>query len=262
MSVPDTVRHASAQVVFETYPVLGFNYRHDRHPGRDRPRAAARGCRRSSRAGASWPRATPRRWPACRASSPPREPAWARSNWQSYAVRLEPADQRHGDAAHARRRRRHAARRDERPPRGGLPGGHVARGRAARRAASGRRTRAMVLPLFHQMTDDDQDRVVASLAGARRAAVTPMLSILTPAFNEAHEPRRALRARLAATIAGVGVDWEWLIVDDHSRGRHVRRDRAAGGGRSRACAASGWRATPARTWRSPAACTTCAATPP
>src|SRR4029077_7749671 len=27
MSVPDTVRHASAEVVFESYPVLGFNYR-------------------------------------------------------------------------------------------------------------------------------------------------------------------------------------------------------------------------------------------
>ena len=27
MSVPDTVRHSSAQVVFESYPELGFNYR-------------------------------------------------------------------------------------------------------------------------------------------------------------------------------------------------------------------------------------------
>src|SRR5262249_26054126 len=27
MSVPDTVRHVSSQVIFESYPVLGFNYR-------------------------------------------------------------------------------------------------------------------------------------------------------------------------------------------------------------------------------------------
>ena len=27
MSVPDTVRHASSQVVFEEYPVPAFNYR-------------------------------------------------------------------------------------------------------------------------------------------------------------------------------------------------------------------------------------------
>ncbi len=27
MSVPDTVRHGSAEVIFESYPVLGYNYR-------------------------------------------------------------------------------------------------------------------------------------------------------------------------------------------------------------------------------------------
>src|SRR5262249_57447509 len=27
MSVPDTVRHGASQVIFESYPVLGFNYR-------------------------------------------------------------------------------------------------------------------------------------------------------------------------------------------------------------------------------------------
>jgi dolichol-phosphate mannosyltransferase len=44
------------------------------------------------------------------------------------------------------------------------------------------------------------------------------LSILTPAFNEeANLP--ALYDRLAAAMAGLGVDWEWLIVDDHSRDR-------------------------------------------
>lgn len=43
-----------------------------------------------------------------------------------------------------------------------------------------------------------------------------MLSILTPAFNEAAN-LEALYTRLAAALERVGGDWEWLIVDDHSR---------------------------------------------
>src|SRR5262245_18677732 len=43
-----------------------------------------------------------------------------------------------------------------------------------------------------------------------------MLSILTPAFNESTN-LDALYARVVATMASLGGDWEWLIVDDHSR---------------------------------------------
>src|SRR5688572_29639376 len=43
-----------------------------------------------------------------------------------------------------------------------------------------------------------------------------MLSILTPAFNEATN-LEALYARVVAAAAQLGVEWEWLIVDDHSR---------------------------------------------
>jgi dolichol-phosphate mannosyltransferase len=43
-----------------------------------------------------------------------------------------------------------------------------------------------------------------------------VLSILTPAFNESSN-LDALYARVAATMQVLGVDWEWLIVDDHSR---------------------------------------------
>src|SRR5262245_56601252 len=43
-----------------------------------------------------------------------------------------------------------------------------------------------------------------------------MISILTPAFNEgANLP--TLYDRLAASMREVGGDWEWIIVDDHSR---------------------------------------------
>jgi polyisoprenyl-phosphate glycosyltransferase len=43
-----------------------------------------------------------------------------------------------------------------------------------------------------------------------------MLSILTPAFNEA-ENLAPLYARLAAALDRLGLAWEWVIVDDHSR---------------------------------------------
>ena len=44
-----------------------------------------------------------------------------------------------------------------------------------------------------------------------------MLSILTPAFNESPN-LAALHARLAAAMERLGVeDWEWIVVDDHSR---------------------------------------------
>ena len=42
-----------------------------------------------------------------------------------------------------------------------------------------------------------------------------MLSILTPAFNESGN-LEALYARLVDTLAAAGLDWEWVIVDDHS----------------------------------------------
>src|ERR1041385_520598 len=43
-----------------------------------------------------------------------------------------------------------------------------------------------------------------------------MLSIITPAFNEAANLPQ-LYDRLAETMTRVGGDWEWVIVDDHSR---------------------------------------------
>lgn len=43
-----------------------------------------------------------------------------------------------------------------------------------------------------------------------------MISIVTPAFNEAGNLQR-LHARIAETMATLGVDWEWIVVDDHSR---------------------------------------------
>jgi glycosyltransferase involved in cell wall biosynthesis len=43
-----------------------------------------------------------------------------------------------------------------------------------------------------------------------------MVSILTPAFNETVNLEN-LHTRLTQTMAQLGEEWEWLIVDDHSR---------------------------------------------
>jgi dolichol-phosphate mannosyltransferase len=42
-----------------------------------------------------------------------------------------------------------------------------------------------------------------------------MLSILTPAYNETLN-LEALHVRLTQTMAQLGEEWEWLIIDDHS----------------------------------------------
>jgi len=43
-----------------------------------------------------------------------------------------------------------------------------------------------------------------------------MISIVTPAFNEAAN-LPALYDRLVTTMREIGGDWEWIVVDDHSR---------------------------------------------
>jgi len=43
-----------------------------------------------------------------------------------------------------------------------------------------------------------------------------MISILTPAFNESGN-LESLYQRLVPAMSALNVDWEWLIVDDHSR---------------------------------------------
>ena len=43
-----------------------------------------------------------------------------------------------------------------------------------------------------------------------------MISLITPAFNEALN-LTALHARIVKTMTSLGGDWEWIVVDDHSR---------------------------------------------
>lgn len=43
----------------------------------------------------------------------------------------------------------------------------------------------------------------------------PLLSIVTPAFNEA-ENLPLMYDRLAKTFNAIDIDWEWIVIDDHS----------------------------------------------
>jgi len=44
--------------------------------------------------------------------------------------------------------------------------------------------------------------------------MNPLLSVVTPAFNEASNLPELYRS---LTVALEGVDWEWIVVDDHSK---------------------------------------------
>jgi perosamine synthetase len=87
MSVPDTVRHGSQQVIFEDYVMVGFNYRMT-------DVQAAVGRKQLNRLSelVARRRALADRYAELlgniKGLGLPAEPDWARSNWQSYCVRL------------------------------------------------------------------------------------------------------------------------------------------------------------------------------
>lgn len=165
MSVPDTVRHGSAQVIFETHPVMGYNYRMtdiQAAVGREQlkrlPEIVATRRRLADRyktmlAEAQW-------------IGPPAEPSYARSNWQSFCIRLpDHCDQRTvmqsmlDDDVSTRRGIMCAHREDGfagQPLRMPLPHSEAAQ------------DHCIVLPLYPQMTEDDQAQVVSALVKATR----------------------------------------------------------------------------------------------
>jgi perosamine synthetase len=178
MSVPDAVRHTSDSVVFESYPIVGFNYRMT-----DIQAAIGREQLQRLPAIVARRRAMAARYRERLASvggiMTPLEPAWARTNWQSYSVRLaEGFDQRTVmqrmlDAGVATRRGVMNAHREAAHPRGtwlcGVSGrvcSCSAAGCGCLRRGERIQDTAIVLPLFHQMTDEEQDRVVEALEAA------------------------------------------------------------------------------------------------
>jgi dTDP-4-amino-4,6-dideoxygalactose transaminase len=163
MSVPDTVRHGSPQVVFEDYLAIGYNYRLT-------DIQAAIGRKQLSRLPELVAR---RRVLAARYDELlgnieglllPIEPEWARSNWQSYCVRLpdwvdqEAVMQELLDQRIATRRGIMCSHREpcysEEKPRHDLRQSELAQ------------DHAILLPLYAQMAEEDQITVANALRTA------------------------------------------------------------------------------------------------
>jgi len=164
MSVTDAVRHGSREVIYETYPQVGYNYRMTdlqaalgREQLRRLPGIVEQRRRLADRYAA--------RLEALAGYGRPIEPQWARSNWQSYCVKLpDELDQRmvmqalldleistrrgvmnvHLEGAYA----------DEGAFRAGSRLSHSEDAQA----------RTIILPLYAQMTEADIDAVVSALA--------------------------------------------------------------------------------------------------
>ncbi len=164
MTVNDLVRHSAAQVVFEGYPTIGFNYRMtdvQAAIGRQQLKRLPSIIAARRALADNYRRLLAAQVPEVEA---PYEPAWARSNWQSYCVRLPTSVgqteimQTMLDRGVATRRGIMCAHMEEayanRPLRTSLP-----------ESESGR-DRTILLPLFSQMKADDQDVVVDALRKA------------------------------------------------------------------------------------------------
>lgn len=160
MSVSDTVRHGSSEVVFEDYPVIGYNYRMtdiQAAIGRTQLQRVADLVARRRAVAEGYVRGLG----AIEGLDLPFQPDWARSNWQSYCVRLpDRLDQRavmqslldqgiatrrgimcsHREPCYAGHARRHDLRQSE------LAQDHC-----------------ILLPIYAQMTEDEQSQVVDAL---------------------------------------------------------------------------------------------------
>ncbi len=163
MSVPDTVRHKSRQVVFETHPELGYNYRMTdiqaavgreqlkRLPGVVKRRRELVELYRAELADAQWLHV-------------PSEPSWARTNWQSFSVRLPDAcDQRSVmqamlDQGVATRRGIMCAHREDAYRDAQLP--------APLPHSETEQDKRIILPLYGQMSDEDVRTVAEALKAA------------------------------------------------------------------------------------------------
>jgi dTDP-4-amino-4,6-dideoxygalactose transaminase len=161
MSVSDTVRHAASTIIQEEYPVLGYNYRMtdiqaaigreqlQRLPSivsRRRDLAARYRRELDGEAGIELPD----------------EPAWARTNWQSFTIRVERGRQRQimqgllDAGVSTRRGAMNAHREGAYPPGSWRSAGPLVESESAQDTS-------IVLPLFHQLAEPDQDRVVREL---------------------------------------------------------------------------------------------------
>jgi dTDP-4-amino-4,6-dideoxygalactose transaminase len=176
MSVADTVRHSASRVVFEDYPISGFNYRMT-------DIQAAVGRRQLTRLDGivARRRELAADYGRLLAGIPglriPSEPDWARSNWQSYCVRLptgadqEAVMQSMLDAGVATRRGVMCAH---------LEGAYADAPAPPLPESEAAHRRCILLPLYPQMTSVEQAAVVdalrTALAGSAAHAAQPELA--------------------------------------------------------------------------------------
>lgn len=166
MSVPDTVRHGASQVIFEQYLDVGFNYRMT-----DMQAAIGRKQLKKLDDIVTRRRALAATYAEMLGNIEglrlPFEPDWARSNWQSYCVRLpDHVDQREImqamlDQGIATRRGIMCSHRE--PAYAGEKPCHDLR------QSELAQDHTILLPLYAQMTNDDQARVVGTVRTELRA---------------------------------------------------------------------------------------------
>jgi perosamine synthetase len=181
MDVAAHARHVATEVISEGYAELGYNYRMtDVQAAIGRVQLAklpdiVRRRRELAQRYAEWLRDVP-------TMTLPFEPAWARSNWQSFALRLgTDIDQRATmqallDCRIATRRGVMNAHREPAYPRGtwscGAPCSGCAGHNCIRLAHSEEaQDRAILLPFWASMTEAEQDRVVTALRAIVASAV-------------------------------------------------------------------------------------------
>jgi perosamine synthetase len=167
MSVPDTVRHSSGKVIFETYSELGYNYRLtdlQAAIGREQLKRLPELITRRRELASAYERLL--------SNIPelglPIELEWARSNWQSYCVRL-PADacqqkvmQSMLDGGVATRRGIMCAHLEP------AYGKDVWRSVGPLTESERAQKECILLPLYHELTNENQQFVASQL----RAALT------------------------------------------------------------------------------------------
>jgi perosamine synthetase len=166
MSVPDTVRHGASQVIFESYPEVGYNYRLtdiQAAVGREQLKRLPLLLRERRALAASYRELLA----DCEHVQLPLEPEHARTNYQSYCVRLRPPVRQRDvmqamlDAGVSTRRGIMCSHRE--PAYAGNPNPH------SLLHSEQAQDRCVLLPLFPGMSAEQQ----ASVADALRMACMP-----------------------------------------------------------------------------------------
>ena len=170
MSVPANVRHESSEVIFETYPIVGYNYRMtdiQAAVGREQLKRLPGIIQQRRRLGTRYLDLL------CDLEGLvlPHEPQWARTNWQSFSAKLPAwSDQREVmqrvlDDGIGTRRGIMCSHRE--PAYSALPERH------SLQHSETAQDRCVLLPLFAQMTEAEQLEVAGSLRKACRRNDAP-----------------------------------------------------------------------------------------